>query len=85
MGYNGIMTIRAKFDGRVFVPEGPVELPIGTVMELSSEPAKHPGQEPSGTLADLVEFAEGLPANPDARTDGAAQHDHYLYGAPKRP
>jgi hypothetical protein len=33
----------------------------------------------------LVKLLEELPDNPDAPTDGAAQHDHYLYGLPKRP
>ena len=33
----------------------------------------------------LVKLLEEIPDNPDAPTDGAAQHDHYLYGLPKRP
>jgi hypothetical protein len=78
------MTIRAKFDGRVLVPEQPVQLPIGPVLELNFEPAKQAEQATAGTLADLVNFAEGLPPDGDAPVDGAAQHDHYLYGAPKR-
>ncbi len=29
------MTVKARFDGRVFIPEGPVDLPIGAVVEIS--------------------------------------------------
>jgi len=79
------MTIRAKFDGRVLVPEQPVHLPIGSVVDLRVETAEQPVHAGSSTLADLVEFCEKLPSDPDAPVDGAAQHDHYLYGAPKRP
>jgi hypothetical protein len=78
------MTIRAKFDGRVLVPEEPVQLPIGPIFEINLEPAQQMAQGSATTLADLVNFAEGLPSDPDAPVDGAAQHDHYLYGSPKR-
>ena len=37
------------------------------------------------SLMDLVELAYQFPINPDAPRDGAAQHDHYLYGTPKNP
>jgi hypothetical protein len=32
-----MVTLRARFDGRVFVPEGPVDLPPGKVLELRVE------------------------------------------------
>ena len=35
------------------------------------------------TLAKLAGLAASLPSNPQTSTDAAAQHDHYLYGAPK--
>ena len=41
---------------------------------------KMPGEV---TLMDLVALAYQFPINPDAPRDGAAQHDHYLYGMPK--
>ncbi len=31
--------LRARFDGRAFVPETPVDVPEGTVVELWGEPA----------------------------------------------
>jgi hypothetical protein len=79
-----MITIRARFDGRVLVPEGPVQLPIGPILELHYEATELSPEECSRTLADLADFAEKLPSNPDGRVDGAEQHDHYLYGSPKR-
>jgi hypothetical protein len=79
-----VHTVRVRFDGRVFVPEEPVNLPTGHVLEIpiaeshSSEGASHP-------LVDLVELLKQFPSNPDWPPDGAAQHDHYLYGTPKTP
>jgi len=35
-------------------------------------------------LLKLLKALEALPDNPDWPVDGAAQHDHYLYGLPKR-
>ena len=74
-------TIRARFDGRVFVPAGPVDLPVGCELEipLPEALAKEPDGPPLTALADLL---EQFPENPDWPADGAAQHDHYLYGTP---
>jgi hypothetical protein len=79
------MTIRVKFDGRVLIPEGPVDLPIGKLLEMNVENAPPPDAPALGALSELVDFAQSLPSHPDAPTDGAAQHDHYLYGTAKRP
>ena len=35
-------------------------------------------------LMRLVEAVEGLPPDPNSPGDAAEQHDHYLYGTPKR-
>jgi predicted DNA-binding antitoxin AbrB/MazE fold protein len=111
-------TIKARFDGSVFVPDEPVELPSGCEAEVrltgvpegvtSSSPRSesgtpepctepgpqgdhddavggHPVQERQRTLAKLLEVLDQMPDNPDWPPDGAAQHDHYLYGMPKRP
>jgi len=74
-------TIRAHFDGRVFVPDEPVDLPKDAPLELDVRPAL----EAPPTLADLTTIATDFPVNPDAPRDRAAQHDHYLYGVPKEP
>ena len=78
------MTVRARFDGRVFVPEGPVDLPVGFVVEIPDVPAE-PATPAITPLAKLAEIARMFPEDDDLPTDLAAQHDHYLYGTPKRP
>ncbi len=69
-------TIAAHFDGKVIIPDEPVQLPVGQMLRLHLELA-----EPPPPFADLLRFAADLP---DAPSDLAAQHDHYLYGSPKR-
>ena len=67
----------AHFDGRVIVPDQPVSLPIGEKLQLRLEiPSDQPGQ-----FGDLAAFAADLPESPGALS---VQHDHYLYGTPKR-
>jgi hypothetical protein len=78
-----MVTLKARFDGRVFVPEEPVNLPVGCELEISITAL--PNGPTAGTLCQLAEIAGQFPANPDLPTDLAAQHDHYLYGTPKRP
>lgn len=74
--------LRVHFDGRVLVPEEPVDLPVGQVLEVQ---VTRPLPRPGGSLSGLAELARGFPADPDSPGDVAAQHDHYLYGTPKKP
>lgn len=70
-------SLAAHYDGRVIVPDEPVELPVGQRLRIRvdvDEPAP-------ARFADLLRFASDLP---DAPSDLSAQHDHYLYGTPKR-
>ena len=81
-------TLRARFDGKVFVPETPVELQADTLVELTFSSSPSPPALPRETdeppLMRLYEMIKDLPVNPDSPGDFAAQHDHYLYGTPKR-
>jgi hypothetical protein len=77
-----VATIKARFDGRVFIPEQPVNLPVGHILEIPL-PELAAAAAASPPLAELVGLLKQLPANPDWPADGAAQHDHYLYGTPK--
>jgi hypothetical protein len=70
-------SISAHFDGRVIVPDEPVELPVCQQLRIHVELV-----EPSPPrFAELLRFASDLP---DAPADLSAQHDHYLYGTPKQ-
>lgn len=77
------MTIHAIYENGVFRPLDAVELPEKSEVELSFRPAETTQGHPA--LARLLKIAETFPDNPDTPTDFAAQHDHYLYGTPKRP
>jgi hypothetical protein len=74
-------TIKAHFDGKVFVPDEPVDVPVGESVTVEV-PA--PAEPKRGTLADIADWVETLPIDPNSPGDAAAQHDHYLYGTPKR-
>ena len=67
-------TLTAHFDGRVLVPDQPVQLPVGQPLRVHIEPVE-------ARFADLIRLAADLP---DAPPDLSVQHDHYLYGTPKR-
>jgi hypothetical protein len=71
------MTFSAHFDGRVIVPDQPLSLPVGEKLQVRVESSS----APSGQFAELTIFAADLPDSPG---DLSAQHDHYLYGSPKR-
>ena len=77
------MTIHAIYENGVFRPLDAVELPEKCEVELSVRATTAEGGHPA--LARLLEIAERFPDNPNSPTDLAAQHDHYLYGTPKRP
>jgi hypothetical protein len=75
---------RARFDGRVFIPEEPVDVPSNELVKLEVIGAGTETRDaPQGLLA-LLADAEQYPGNPDAVTDAAAEHDHYLYDTQKR-
>lgn len=76
------MTIQAIYENGVFRPTEPVELPDKSEVEISIQSVKPGGAHPG--LAPLLDIARKFPGNPNAPTDRAAQHDHYLYGTPKR-
>ena len=72
-----IQMITAHFDGNVLVPDEEVELPVSQPLRLHIELTN----SATPRFADLL----GLEADlPDAPSDLAAQHDHYLCGSPKR-
>ncbi len=77
-------TIKARFDGHVFVPQEPVDLPVGCELEITLPSTLSPGAA-GPPLAALAVLLKQFPDNPEWPADGAAQHDHYLYGTPKKP
>ena len=77
-------TFEAHSDGKVLVPDEPVELPAGTRYHVSAAPVDNAGEAEDGRsiwkfLLSMAGTAEG-----DYPPDLARNHDHYLHGRPKR-
>ncbi len=79
-----MVAIKGHFDGKVFVPEEPVDLPRGQSVILHIATAPGNGS-PRGEQHVLDWVVENLVAKTDLPSDGSVEHDHYLYGNPKRP
>ena len=77
--YLCMASIRAHFDGKVFVPDEPVNIPANTPVRLVLASDKGPCP-----LEDLANLANSMPPAPDWPADTAQQLDHYLYGQAKR-
>jgi hypothetical protein len=74
-------SVHVVFDGEVLRPEEPLDLePNGRyVITIEEAPSTPEGSGEPGILDDLHDLITGFGV-----TDLAAQHDHYLYGLPKR-
>jgi len=79
-----MITLKARFDGHVLVPQSPLRLPAGCEVEISLTPLT-PTASAERPLTALAEVAQLFPDSADYPADATAQHDHYLYGLPKRP
>lgn len=92
------ITIDATYENGVLVPAQPLALSEHEKVRVTvisraevdagtgTEPASSGKSEP--TLAEkILALARSVPEDvvDSWPTDGAAQHDHYIYGTPKRP
>lgn len=79
-------TIEAHFDGKFFVPESDVEIPVGHRVSIFID--EEPQETPEFPLQSIARIARELnakfPPDPDTPRDLATQHDYYLHGRPKR-
>jgi hypothetical protein len=77
-----MIAINAHYDGKVIVPDEPVDLLPNQALIVRIE-AKRADQclKRESTLAWLTANASD---SADIPSDLSHQHDHYLYGAPKR-
>ena len=76
MVYRGVVK-----NGVVVLPDG-AGLPDGTEVHVEPLPGGEEAAHEGPTL--LEQFADVIGSVPDLPPDMAAQHDHYLHGAPKR-
>ncbi len=71
-------TLTAVFDGEFLRPDAPLDLEPNARYVITIAPQPEPVAD--GGLWDLLEQVTGTITAP---SDWAAEHDHYLYGAPK--
>jgi predicted DNA-binding antitoxin AbrB/MazE fold protein len=80
------MTINAVFKDGVFHPREAVDLPDNCEVQITNiEVISHPSSSTDFPLLRLAKALEKFPPDPERPTDLSYQHDHYLYGTPKRP
>jgi hypothetical protein len=75
-----MVTVKAHFDGQQIQLDEPIELKLNvkllvTVLEDGEKAPERP------TLLDVIAPLIGTVKGPE---DWAEEHDHYLYGTPKR-
>ena len=59
-----------------------MDLPVDQVIECQATALEDSAETP---LQRLAKIADRFPVDPQTPRDMAAQHDHYLYGLPKKP
>ena len=75
------MTVNAHFDGRVIIPDEPLDLQPNQALIVQIEAV---GARETGDESALGWLAANAVENDDLPADMADQHDHYLYGCPKK-
>jgi len=75
------MTLEGHIEKGVVVFNEPVALPDGTKVRVEVLPIPPAVQEPASLYERLKSFDGVLDNLPD---DAALNHDHYLYGTPKK-
>jgi hypothetical protein len=78
-----MVAFKGHFDGRVIVPEEPVDLRPGERLSITAEPV--PTSTPVDAESSLEWMAKNAIVDPSLPSDASHQHDHYLYGTPKKP
>ena len=77
-----MIAINAHYDGKVIVPDEPVDLPSNQALIVRIE-TKGLNDPPPRESA-LAWLAANASDSSDVPSDLSHQHDHYLYGVPKR-
>jgi hypothetical protein len=78
-----MVAVRGHFDGRVIVPDEPVTLPKNQPLELRIRVVKNGKRTRKRSALDRI-VAEAV-SEDQMPSDLGYQHDHYLYGTPKKP
>ena len=71
----------AKEIGKLMIPK---DVHVRVTIETIKDTPKKPREKPDKIGIRFFEEIEGLPVADDLPEDLARQHDHYLYGLPKK-
>jgi len=77
-----MISVSAHFDGKAIIPDEPLDLPQGQPLLIQVEPVRQ--SERTSTKSAFEWFAENAVDDLSMPSDLAHQHDHYLYGTPKK-
>ena len=83
-----MIQLELEYDGHVFIPQQPVDLPAGykvTVSVQNGAPTADATLAGKTALQKLADLSKTFPPDSDLPADYASQIDHYLYGTPKQP
>lgn len=80
MGMN-VTTITVLYDGQVLRPEGPLDLEPNVRYVVTIQPEAEVAEVEKPTAWDVLRPYIGTL---DMPADWSIEHDHYLYGTPKR-
>ena len=72
-------TLKVLFDGTIFRPSGPVDLEAGENYAIIIQLSPENSDATTDPASDIASLAVNTHIS-----DFAAEHDHYLYGSPKR-
>jgi len=72
------MTVNAHFDGKVIIPDEPLDLPPNQALIVQIEAVGGTGETVEESA--LIWLAANAVESDALPTDLADQHDHYLYG-----
>jgi hypothetical protein len=73
----------AHFDGENICPDEPISLPENVPLRVTVDESAAAATDTNGSL-DLFDRLEAEGGLIDGPPNWAAEHDHYLYGAPKK-
>ncbi len=79
-----MIAFKAHFDGKVIVPDEPVKLPTNRPLAVRVELARSRRSKNVREDSVLEWLVENAVADDSLPADLAYQHDHYLYGTPKK-
>lgn len=77
-----MIAIKAHFDGKYLVPDEPVDLPRQKHLRVEVEVLDSLAEGPPCSVLDWL--GDNAVDDPSLPVDLAVNHDHYLYGTPKK-